>query len=228
MHKDAICEIDFVIRESYTEEFRNVAKFDYIVSCHVLEHMPRLIEFFQDTVNILNKHGKMYMFLPDSRYCFDHFRSPTSFAELYYIHTQGLKFAPWQALDSAGMSVPLNDPKKFAADKRLFPLLAQRRPFAKVKECFERALDGESANAHYTVFTPASFLLLLHEMTRAGVFPYKLAAFFPTPKYDNTFGAVLDAYPELPDSEELTIREMGRLRKEMVRLVDYEEDLKKT
>jgi SAM-dependent methyltransferase len=225
VNKNAIRGIDFVIRDSYTETFKHAAKFDYILSCHVLEHMPRLIEFFQDTVNILNTHGKMYIFLPDCRYCFDHFRSPTSFAEMYYIHTQGLAFAPWQVLDSCAMSVPLNDPAVFATNKRLFPLLAQRQPFASARETFEKALDGNFMNSHYSVFTPESFLLLLHEMTRAGVLPYKLAAFFPTPPNDFTFGAVLEACPELPESTELSEQETGRLRRVMIQLVDYYEGL---
>jgi SAM-dependent methyltransferase len=225
VNKDTICEIDYIIHGSYTETFKHpAAKFDYILSCHVLEHMPRLIEFFQDTVNILNTHGKMYIFLPDCRYCFDHFRSPTSFAEMYYIHTQGLAFAPWQVLDSY-MSVPLNDPTIFATNKRLFPLLAQRQPFANAKESFEKALDGKFMNCHYSAFTPESFLLLLHEMTRAGVLPYKLAAFFPTPPNDFTFGAVLEACLELPESAELSDQETGRLRRVMIQLVDYYEGL---
>ena len=221
--KEAICEIDFVIRTSYTETCTNVAKFEYILSSHVLEHMPRLIEFFQDTVSILSTRGKMYIFLPDSRYCFDHFRNPTSFAEIYYIHTQGLAFAPWQVLDSSNMAVPLNDPKVFCANKRNFPLLAQRQPFSRAKNNFEKALAGEYLPSHYSVFTPASFLLLLHEMTRAGVLPYKLITFFPTRKNDFTFGLVLEACPELSNSVELSNQEMVRLRREMVRLVDYEE-----
>jgi len=224
--KDSICDIDFVIHGSYTETFRDVAKFDYILSSHILEHMPRLIDFFLDSVNILNTHGRMYIFLPDCRYCFDHFRSPTSFAELYYIHTQGLKFAPWQVLDGR-MSIGLNDPKVIWANKKLFHLLAPayRGPFAGSKAIFEKALAGEDLRGHYSTFTPSSFLLLLHEMTRAGVLPYKLVRFFPTPSNSFTFGCLLEACPELPSSADVSEREMDRLRQEMVRLVDYEEDL---
>ena len=224
VNKDAICGIDFVIRGSYAKTCESAAKFDYILSCHVLEHMPRLIEHFQDTVNILNPCGRMYLFLPDCRYCFDHFRTPTSFAEIYYIHTQGIAFAPWHVLDSH-MMVPCNDPKIFTTNKRLFPLLAKRASFAKAKENFAKALDGVFVPVHFSTFTPESFLLLLHEMTMAGVFPYKLADFFPTPKNSFTFGAVLEVCPDLPGSADLTKSEMSRLRREMVRLVDYEECL---
>ena len=224
---DSICEVDFVIHGSYRETFQNVEGFDYIISSHVLEHVPRLIEHFQDIIHVLNPGGRMCILLPDCRYCFDHFRNPTSFSEIYYIHTQRLPFAPWQILDSSNMYVPLNDPQVFATHKRLFHLLAQRNPFARAKEKFERALAGEHSTGHYSAFTPASFLLLLHEMTRAGVFPYTLADFFPTPKYNFTFGAVLEACPVLPDSLDLTEQEVGKLRREMVRLVDYEEAIEK-
>jgi len=220
--KDAVCEIDFVIRGSYAESLKNVAKFDYIISCHVLEHMPRLLDFFQDAVNILNPQGKIYALLPDCRYCFDHFRSPTSFAELYYIHTQGLKFVPWQVLDSH-MAVPLNDPRIFATEKKLFHLLTQRQSFDDSKNIFQKSLAGEYVPGHFSTFTPESFLLLLHESVRAGILPFKLVNFFPTSKYDFTFAAVLEACPELLQSSSLSENEMGRLREEMVKLVDYEE-----
>ena len=45
--------IDFVIEEGYAAALKDVPKFDYVVSCHVLEHMPRLIEFFLDIQKIM-------------------------------------------------------------------------------------------------------------------------------------------------------------------------------
>jgi hypothetical protein len=106
-------------------------------------------------------------------------------------------------------------------------LLTRREPFADTRERFEKALTGEftpgDCSMHYSAFTPSSFLLLLHEMTRAGVLPYKLVRFFPTSINDFTFGAVLEACPELQNSAELSEREMDRLRMEMTQLVEYED-----
>ena len=62
-------------------------------------------------------------------------------------------------------------------------------------------------------------------MIWAGLLPYKIADFFPTPRGNFTFGAVLESCPELPGSPDLSEQEMGKLRREMVRLVDYEESL---
>lgn len=92
--KENIVDIDFVIKNSYEKSLSHVDKFDYVVSSHVLEHMPRLIEHFQDIATVLNKKGMLYAFLPDHRYCFDHCRAPTSFAEADYIHSQGIQVPP--------------------------------------------------------------------------------------------------------------------------------------
>src|SRR6185295_18430715 len=56
---DSVAEIDYVINKSYTETFKNEKKFDVVYLSHVIEHMPDVIAFLKDVVNILNKDGKL-------------------------------------------------------------------------------------------------------------------------------------------------------------------------
>lgn len=218
---ETVCDIDFVITTNYTQTFKDVEKFDYVVSSHVLEHMPRLIEFFQDIQGVLRQGGELVVFLPDSRYCFDHFRSPTSFAELYYIHTQGLPFAPWQVLDST-MAVELNDPAHYHLGSNMYPLLSTRKNFEASLQLFNQSLAGEYIPTHYSVFTPLSFLLLMHDMLRAHLIGFRVLEYFPTPKHDFTFGARLELAPELMQSESLREEEMRKIRKIMATIEDIE------
>lgn len=223
IRQEDICEIDFVIHDSYTNALKDAPKFDYVLSCHVLEHVPRFIEFFQDIANVLHEKGHIYLFLPDSRYCFDRFRSPTSFAELYYIHTRNIPVAPWQILDSVNMSIPMNDPGILWAHRNAYPMLAKRSPFSHAKKIFEDALQGQPIAAHYSVFTPESFLLILHDMMRAGLLPFKVIHFFPTPPRDFTFGGVLELCREMTTDEALAGQEMKKIRNILLQLADIED-----
>jgi hypothetical protein len=40
---NSIIDIDFVVKDSYKETFKDVEKFDYMIVSHVLEHIPNLL-----------------------------------------------------------------------------------------------------------------------------------------------------------------------------------------
>ncbi len=209
---DDIVDVDFIIEESYEKSLSNVDKFDYVISSHVLEHMPRLIEFFQDIATVLSKKGMLYVFIPDHRYCFDHFRAPTSFAEAYYIHSQGIPIPYWRVFDHTLETIPLNIPGRFwfgggiAAET-----LSRRGSFESASKDLERALSGEYVDVHYSVFSPRSFILLLYNMIHARLFPFRCTSFYPTERNSFTFGAVFQVCPEMLREDKVAAYEMHKL-----------------
>ena len=210
--KENIRDIDFVIKDSYEKSLSHVEKFDYILSSHVVEHMPRLIEFFQDIATVLTANGLLYVFVPDHRYCFDHFRTPTSFAEAYYIHQQGIRVPPWRVFDHQLETIPLNDAGRFwfgggiAAET-----LSQRSSFESAKELLDVALSGQYVDVHYSVFSPKSFLLLLYNMINARLFPFRCVEFYPTERNGCTFGVLLQACPQMRSEPKVMAYEMHKL-----------------
>ena len=208
----SILDVDVVVKTTYAEAFKNMDKFEYVVLSHVLEHIPRLIAFFLDIVNVLSRNGKLYIFLPDHRYCLDHFRSPTSFAEAYYTHVNDLPYPPWRVLDCHLESTTASSPELFWSGCVVnAPLLASRRPFAFAGEKMREAEEKGHVSLHYSVFTQKSFLLLLYNMVNARLLPFRCISFFPTKPNDFTFGAVLAACPALPGDDLLTKRELLRI-----------------
>jgi SAM-dependent methyltransferase len=182
-----VCSIDFVIKDSYEKSLNHVDKFDYVVSSHVLEHVPRIIEFFQDIATILNKDGMLYFVLPDHRYCFDHFRVPTSFAEAYFIHSQDIKIPPWRVFDAALEYISLNDPRRlWSKDGIAKETLSRRNTFENAVKALDQVLEGQYVDAHFSVFSPKSFVLLLYNMINARLFPFRCTAFYPTEKIATT------------------------------------------
>lgn len=75
---DNLVHVDFVINgEPLSELTRSAAPFDFIVASHVAEHVPDLAGWLIDLQSILKQGGRVALFVPDKRRCFDVLR-PTS------------------------------------------------------------------------------------------------------------------------------------------------------
>jgi SAM-dependent methyltransferase len=192
---DAIVTIDYVIKGTYTESIKD--KFDYIVMSHVIEHIPELIKFFDDIKNILNPKGRLCLTIPDHRFCFDHFRQPTSFAEAYDIYVNGIKNSPARVLDLM-LASTINDAAYWWNNPASYEYLPKsKEQFENAKNDYFRALKGEYVDVHFSVFTPETFLLLLYNMLNFNLLPFKCAEFYNTNVNSVEFNCVLELEPNL-------------------------------
>ena len=57
-------------------------KYDFLLSCHSLEHVANPIKALQRWNEVLKKNGKIVLILPDKNFTFDHNRPYTTFAHL--------------------------------------------------------------------------------------------------------------------------------------------------
>jgi SAM-dependent methyltransferase len=190
-----ICDIDYVIKESYAKSIKSTEKFDYIIANHVLEHIPQLIVFFLDIAEILNQGGKLCLAIPDKRLCFDRFRNPTSFAECYDVYKKNMNYSPMRILDY-NLNYSLNDPLYWERKQHRFDLLISpvEELFNSAVDRYERANNGEPIDypIHYHVFTPESFLILAYNMTNLSLFPFVVKEFYYTKPYMPEFCCILE------------------------------------
>jgi len=194
---EAIVNIDYVIKGTYSESIKADEKFDYIVMSHVIEHVPELLKFFDDIKNVLNANGKLCLAVPDHRFCFDHFRQPTSFAEVYDIYINGIKNLPFRVLDSR-LAEHANDSVYWWNNPANFDNLPKTKElFEKAKNDYFRALKGEYVDVHFSVFTPETFLLLLYNMLNFNLLPFKCVEFYNTYVNSIEFNCVLEFEPNL-------------------------------
>jgi len=193
---ESIQKIDFVISDSYHAATidRGLPKFDYVVGSHIIEHIPLLLRFFHDMSTVLVEKGRLCLTIPDHRYCFDHYRVPTSFAELYDIDVHGMKRLSARVLDFM-MNTSHNDPKKYwhmKIDDEINSLVdLSKKSFEYAKKSYEKVLAGEYVDVHFSVFTTISFLRLIFDTIRANMLPFKVGAVFPTLPNTFEFHAVL-------------------------------------
>jgi len=153
--------------------------------------------FFQDISNIINPQGKVCLSIPDKRYCFDHFRIPTSFAECYDIYIRRINNSPLRILDYFA-STTINDSTYWWKETNNFEHLPKsRNKFYAAKDNYMKALNGEFIDGHFSVFTPETFLLLVYYMICYNLFPFKCVEFQKTETNSSEFNCVFELEPHI-------------------------------
>ncbi len=133
--------------------------FDIVFSSHSIEHQMNLIKHFQLVENILNDGGLYVMVVPDKRFCFDHFRQPTSITEVLAYYCHDVQFRPFFSFIDCKMMETHNSPIMHwfgmhgDAEANITP--------QKFEECYRQYKEARAAgryiDCHSLCFTPYSF-----------------------------------------------------------------------
>lgn len=178
---DAIVNIDYVIKDSYKQTFKNIEKFDVALLSHVIEHIPDIIEFFKDITNVLSKNGKLVIIYPDAKYCFDHFRNGTTFIDAYDVY-MNKENSSKRVFDFVYNVVPENNPDYFWHDAKLNDTLP-KNDFKSAVEAADKARKGELPDdTHFWPFSNYQLIKFLYDMDRAGLLDFDIDEFYPTPE----------------------------------------------
>lgn len=177
---DSIINIDFVIKSTYKETFKNVEKFDYVIVSHVLEHIPNLLFFFEDIQNILKPKGELIILYPDRRFCFDYLRADSKFSDIYDVYIRGMSRVASQVLDFYSNVVKENEPTKFWDLNFKIPV-ENKNNFVKNIQAYESTSQGISEeDVHYWPFSDTAFLKFLYDCAVHRIFNVSLKDFVPT------------------------------------------------
>lgn len=149
----------------------NLATFDYILSSHNFEHLPDPIRFLQACSKVLRPGGMLSMAVPDHRTCFDYFRPITTLAtwlEAYFTSRDRPSAA--QIFEQQTMDARYHKAEEVVASFSLaddptnvVPLQGLEAGFNFWKACITKP-EKDYRDAHCSVFTPASFELLLSDV----------------------------------------------------------------
>jgi len=81
--KNIIEEVDYIWRGgSYVDAIKKTNCYDFIIASHVIEHAVCLINFLNDCMKLLKPGGVLSLAIPDKRYTFDYFRSPSTIGDV--------------------------------------------------------------------------------------------------------------------------------------------------
>ena len=191
---DQVPEIDYVW---HGEPYRALIgeRFDAVLSSHCIEHQPCLITHLTDLASVLRPGGRVFLVVPDKRYCFDHFLPASSLADVLEAYAERrTRIAP-RAVLAARLMITHNDPvQHWRGAHGEGPW--QRSAGADLAERISTALREARAGApafdvHAWQFVPASFRHLIGTLAATGLSPLRLERLYPTLRDSNEFHAVL-------------------------------------
>ena len=150
--------VDVVLGDRLIDEVLPHHSLSYIVSSHVIEHVPDFIQFFISSSRLLRSGGKIVMYVPDKRYTFDILRTITAVDDIVAAHNSRLR-SP-----SRAMFIDAHANSDFQADmKRIWEGSYKPQATQTLKQANEIAdsTDLSTADVHCFTFTPDSMRVLL-------------------------------------------------------------------
>ena len=190
---ELICEVDYVRSNgSLAEVVSDRAPFDYVVASHVIEHVPDMIRWLQDTAEVLKPSGVLCLAIPDRRYTFDYLRPVSTTGEILDAYFRAAKVPTSKHIYDQFTRCCYLD-KEAAWRGELDPTAVQRRhPPGLAMQFVRRALEREEYfDCHCWIFTPDSFCAVVRDLMFENLFPYSIRRFIETPYNEHEFYVTL-------------------------------------
>lgn len=154
-----------------------------LIACHVVEHIPDLVGFLQSVERLVHPvDGRMLLAVPDKRFCFDFFRPPSTTGQFLAAHAaRQSRHTAAHLFDQLAYSATRDGRPGWGHEPSLGPLTLGHS-LEQAKAMFDAARpDGEYVDCHAWQFTPASFALLILELSDLGLIDWQVEWSAPQP-----------------------------------------------
>ena len=170
-------------------------KFDAVVSSHAIEHQPDLIHHLSDVSHLLANGGRYFLAIPDHRYCFDHFQSASTIADVIGSHLRGVVVHdPANVIDTFAMQTHNDAGRHWNGDHGEPDYRSNPQLLTDASEHF-LANASVYIDTHAWQFTPGTFREITSVLAKLG-----LSALEPLRVYETIRGS-LEFYAVLQLSE---------------------------
>lgn len=170
-------------------------KFHSIASAHCIEHQPDLIQHLQSIEKLLLDGGRYYVVVPDKRYCFDHFITESTIADVVLAHSEERKLHTLKnVIEFCAFSTHNDAWRHWNGDHGELEKAHIARRTRDALELFEKSGDSY-IDVHAWRFTPASFRLICDLIADLGYSRLRPTVVHPTPRGRLEFCAVLELQP---------------------------------
>jgi predicted SAM-dependent methyltransferase len=174
-------EVDFVWHgETYQKLIGKTNYYDWIISSHVIEHIPDLISHFQQCEALLKPNGVLSLVIPDKRYCFDYFSSVSTTGQFLDAFKQKRTHPSFgQTFDHFANSTKCGEQTAWDINhKGAYKLI---HTFEQAQDLYNQAQQGKKyIDVHCWRFTPTSFKLLISDLRQLGLINLEIKASFDT------------------------------------------------
>lgn len=188
-----IVTVDFVLGErTIGEAMPSDLRFDYVVACHVIEHVPDVVGWLQELGRLLSPGGRLCLAIPDKRYSFDHLGSVSTVGDFLDAYLNRRR-APTvkQLYDFLRTAAHVNPARAWLGLIDPRRLTRWTTAEAALQACRD-LIAGRATEAHCFLFTPRSFLALFDELVILGLTDFRIARFWDTAPFELEFFVVLE------------------------------------
>lgn len=167
--------VDFVWRGGPIHEAVPVhlhGTFEAVIASHIVEHIPDPVRFFQSVGVLLKDGGVLSLANPDQRYCFDLLKPTTTYADLVEAYEEKRERHTRKALNYLNYTSVSNDRAGVWGVGTRLGDVQFLNAFGYVPP-----QPGEAdtyVDCHAWFFTPASFELLVLELSALRLLPFQM------------------------------------------------------
>lgn len=197
LDSDRVPQIDWVVKP--TDLGAIDATFEVVLTSHVIEHQPNLVGHLRQVRALLEPGGCYLLAIPDHRYCFDHFKSPSTIVDVLDAFVRDVHRHDPRSLIRSRYQVTHNDPVRHWAGDHGLPDHNPHFPFTDRIQLLGDALamldshSGGLYDDHAWFFTPDSFGAIIDDLTALQLVPFSVERLYPTLHNTLEFWAILRA-----------------------------------
>jgi SAM-dependent methyltransferase len=146
-----------IIDDAETLATMGSSSYDFIISCHLLEHTQDPIRTIKRNMEVLKPNGVLFMSVPDKRLTFDRHRPETTLEHLYRDHEEGPELS-------------------FLDHMREWVELAEHKTGAQAETRIQELVQQSIVDIHYHVWTQDSLAEMLVDLRKRLALPFDIEA----------------------------------------------------
>jgi SAM-dependent methyltransferase len=186
---ETVPEIDFVSPEGDLSVIDT--RFAVCVSSHCIEHQPDLVRHLRQVASLLQPRGRYFLIVPDKRFCFDHFVSLSTVADVLQAHYEQRRRHTLKSVIEHRAHVTHNDAgRHWRGDHGVPRWQADLNHLRAAIQEFESAGAGY-IDVHAWTFTPKTFKDIVRTLAALDLIDLSVERVYPTTRNSIEFFAVL-------------------------------------
>jgi hypothetical protein len=180
--------IEFVVQPNDLSSINT--KFESVLSSHCIEHQPDLLGHLIQVANLLEKEGRYFLLIPDHRYCFDHFQTPSTIADVLAAHQENRHHHTFSTVIRHNAFTTHNNAIRHWAGDHTDeqPALASRIHSA--SQLFDEHRN-EYLDCHAWYFTPESWSETINLLSQLGLIEFEIERLYETRENQLEFWTIL-------------------------------------
>jgi SAM-dependent methyltransferase len=171
--------------------------FGVVLSSHAIEHQPDLVHHLNQVDQILKRGGRYFVLVPDHRYCFDHFMTPSTITDVLAAHLDKRVSHATESLLESRLLMTHNDPIEHWKGNHGDPAHNPEYPNSDRIDRLHIAMrnyledNGVIKNEHAWYFTPDTFQSIIQDLNNLGLIKLRIERMYPSMLNSGEFWTIL-------------------------------------